>query len=81
MLENYGILYSVQKGYPYGSQKRSPGRWRRKSDKRSTTSLSASCEYLKNGIKKTAFDKPWERLIKEKREHKEHSRMEQRYEN
>ena len=27
------------------------------------------------------FDKPWERLIKEKREHKEHSRMEQRYEN
>lgn len=52
MLENYGILYSVQKGYPYGSQKRSPGRWRRKSDKRSTTSLSASCEYLKNGIKK-----------------------------
>ena len=30
MLENYGILYSVQKGYPYGSQKRSPGRWRKK---------------------------------------------------
>lgn len=52
MLENYRILYSVQKGYPYGSQKRSPGRWSEKSDKRSTTSVSASCEFFKNGIKK-----------------------------